>query len=130
MEEKNKRNKYLKIRVSETEMDAIKKKFQNSGMSTLSDFVRTMIFRGVIIHIDKPLLKSIRNLFSNIANNINQIAIRVNSTGNIYEEDIKQIQDEVSQILHILLKIYGSIARVKPSKNLKAEINSESGVFK
>ena len=111
MKEKNKRNMFLKIRVSEEEMAAIKKKQQNSGIPT--DFVRTMLFRDVIIHIDKPLLKSICDLFSNIANNINQIAIRVNSTGNIYEEDIKQIQDEVSQILHIRLKLHGSIARVK-----------------
>lgn len=113
MKEKNKRNMFLKIRVSEEEMAAIKKEQQNSGIPTVSDFVRTMLFRDVIIHIDKPLLKSIRDLFSNIANNINQIAIRVNSTGNIYEEDIKQIQDEVSQILHILLKLHGSISRVK-----------------
>lgn len=39
MEDKNKRNQYLKIRVSQAEMDAIKKKFQNSGMDTLSGFV-------------------------------------------------------------------------------------------
>ncbi len=43
MEEKNKRNKYLKIRVSEEEMEAIKRKFQNSGMDTLSGFVRAML---------------------------------------------------------------------------------------
>lgn len=113
MKEKNKRNMFLKIRVSEEEIAAIKKEQQNSGIPTVSDLIRTMLFRDVIIHIDKPLLKSIRDLFSNIANNINQIAIRVNSTGNIYEEDIKQIQDEVSQILHIRLKLHGSISRVK-----------------
>ena len=53
MEEKNKRNKYLKIRVSEEEMDAIKRKFQNSGMDTLSGFVRAMIFEGYIVQMDE-----------------------------------------------------------------------------
>ena len=53
MKEKNKRNMFLKIRVSEEEMAAIKRKQQNSGIPTVSDFVRTMIFRGVIIYIDK-----------------------------------------------------------------------------
>ena len=57
MKEKNKRNMFLKIRVSEEEMAAIKRKQQNSGIPTVSDFVRTMIFRGVIIYIDKSLLK-------------------------------------------------------------------------
>lgn len=36
MKDKNKRDLYLKVRVSQKEMDAIKKKFQNSEMDTLS----------------------------------------------------------------------------------------------
>lgn len=95
MKEKNKRNMFLKIRVSEEEMAAIKRKQQNSGIPTVSDFVRTMIFRGVIIYIDKSLLKTTNVLISNVANNVNQIAHRVNLTGNVYDEDIKEIQDEV-----------------------------------
>lgn len=43
MENKNKIKKYLKIHVSDAEMNAITKKFQNSGMPTLSDFVRAII---------------------------------------------------------------------------------------
>ena len=31
-------------------MDAIKRKFANSGMNTLSGFVRAMIFEGYIVH--------------------------------------------------------------------------------
>lgn len=89
MKEKNKRNMFLKIRVSEEEMAAIKRKQQNSGIPTVSDFVRTMIFRGVIIYIDKSLLKTTNVLISNVANNVNQIAHRVNLTGNVYGEDIK-----------------------------------------
>lgn len=53
MKEENKRDMYLKVRVSQAEMDAIKKKFANSGMSTLSGFVRAMIFEGYIVHIDE-----------------------------------------------------------------------------
>lgn len=70
MKEKNKRNMFLKIRVSEEEMAAIKRKQQNSGIPTVSDFVRTMIFRGVIIYIDKSLLKTTNVLISNVANNV------------------------------------------------------------
>ena len=62
MEEKNKRNKYLKIRVSEEEMDAIKRKFQNSGMDTLSGFVRAMIFEGYIVQMDENEIHAIYQL--------------------------------------------------------------------
>ena len=40
MKDENKRDLCLKVRVSQAEIDAIKKKFENSGMSSLSGFVR------------------------------------------------------------------------------------------
>ena len=49
MKNENKRDLYLKVRVSHEEMDAIKRKFQNSGIDTLSGFVRAMIFEGLVI---------------------------------------------------------------------------------
>ena len=48
MKDEKKRTLYLKVRVSPEEMAAIKKKFANSGMSSLSGFVRAMIFEGYI----------------------------------------------------------------------------------
>ncbi len=51
MKDEKKRTLYLKVRVSPEEMAAIKKKFANSGMSSLSTFVRAMIFEGYIVHI-------------------------------------------------------------------------------
>ncbi len=113
MEEKNKRNKYLKIRVSEAEMEAIKKKFQNSRMPTLSDFVRAMIFEGYIVQLDNNELKTIEKTANNIANNINQIAIRANSSGNVYPEDIAEIENLAHQIIQPLLFLWTQIMRVK-----------------
>ncbi len=113
MEEKNKRNKYLKIRVSEEEMDAIKKKFQNSGMDTLSGFVRAMIFEGYIVQMDGNELKQIHKLASNIASSINQIAVRVNSTGNVYSEDIAEIKDGVNQLWQPLRFLQTEILKLK-----------------
>ena len=88
MKDENKRDLCLKVRVSQAEIDAIKKKFENSGMSSLSGFVRAMIFEGYIVHMDENELHKIYKLATNIANNINQIAVRVNSTENIYNNDI------------------------------------------
>ena len=81
MKNENKRNLYLKVRVSQAEMDAIKRKFQNSGMSSLSGFVRAMIFEGYIVQVNEDELHEIYKLAGNIASNINQIAVRVNRLG-------------------------------------------------
>ena len=87
MKEKNKRDLYLKIRVSQEEMDAIDRKFRNSGMKSRSDFVRAMIFEGYIVQMDGNKLQEIYKLANNIANNINQITVRVNRTYNIYKKN-------------------------------------------
>lgn len=89
----------MKIRVSEKELNVIKKKFQNSGMDTLSDFVGAMIFEGYIVQFDNNELKKIEKTANNVANNINQIAIRANSLGNVYLENISEIEKLVHQII-------------------------------
>lgn len=98
MKDENKRNLYLKVRVSQAEMDAIKKKFQNSGMDTLSGFVRVMIFEGYIVQVNENELHEIYKLAGNIASNINQIAVRVNSAGNVYNNDIAEIKESVNKL--------------------------------
>lgn len=50
---------------------------------------------------------------SSASNNINQIARRVNSTGNIYADDLAEIKEQQSKILHQLLKLRGEIHIVK-----------------
>lgn len=43
-------------------MDAIKKKYANSGMSSLSGFVRAMIFEGYIVQFSESELKELVRL--------------------------------------------------------------------
>ena len=114
MEKNNKRDLFLKIRVSQEEMDAINRKFQNSGMKSKSEFIRAMIFEGYIVHIDENELKKIFNLMSNISNNINQIAIRVNRTGNVYKEDLTKIEEGLNQIWQPLRFFQSQLLKLKP----------------
>lgn len=113
MKDENKRDLYLKVRVSQAEMDAIKRKFQNSGMSTLSGFVRAMIFEGYIVHIDENELKRLNVLANNIANNINQIAHRANVTNKVYKEDIEEIKELGDKLWRPLMFLQTKVAQLK-----------------
>ena len=113
MKDEKKRTLYLKVRVSPEEMTAIKKKFANSGMSSLSTFVRAMIFEGYIVHIDENELKRLTVLANNIANNINQIAHRANVTNKIYKEDIEEVKSLASQIIDPLLFLQTKVLQLK-----------------
>lgn len=113
MKDENKRTLHLKVRVSPEEMDAIKKKYQNSGMSSLSGFVRAMIFEGYIVHMDENELHKIYKLAGNIASNINQISARVNSTHNIYENDIAEIKNGVNKLWQPLNFLQTKVLQLK-----------------
>lgn len=113
MKNESKRNLYLKVRVSQEEMDAIKRKFENSGMDILSGFVRAIIFEGYIVQMDGYELREIGKLANNIANNINQTAARVNATHNIYNEDIEEIKSLVNQLWKPLMFLQGKILQLK-----------------
>ena len=113
MKDENKRDLYLKVRVSQAEMDAIKRKFANSGMNTLSGFVRAMIFEGYIVHIDEDEMKRLCNLASNIANNINQIAHRANVTNKVYKEDIEEIKELGDKLWRPLMFLQTKVAQLK-----------------
>lgn len=113
MKDENKCDLYLKVRVSQAEMDAIKRKFANSGMNTLSGFVRAMIFEGYIVHIDENELKRLNVLANNIANNINQIAHRANVTNKVYKEDIEDIKSLADQLILPLLFLQSKCLQLK-----------------
>ncbi|WP_295084115.1 plasmid mobilization relaxosome protein MobC [Ruminococcus sp.] len=113
MKDENKRDLYLKVRVSQAEMDAIKKKFANSGMNTLSGFVRAMIFEGYIVHIDENSLKEIHRIANNVANNINQIAYRANVTQKVYKEDIEDIKSLANLLIQPLLFLQSKCLQLK-----------------
>ena len=111
--EKDSRKKFVKFRVSNEEYNAIERKFKNSGLKSRSDFIRTMIFEGHIVHLNQTELQEIYRLVSTIANNVNQIAVRVNSTGKIYAEDIAQIQEGINQIWQRLNFLQSKLLRLK-----------------
>ncbi len=113
MKDEKKRTMYLKVRVSPEEMAAIKKKFENSGMSNLSEFVRAMIFEGYIVQINENELKEIHRIANNVANNINQIAHRANVTNNVYKEDIEEIKELGDKLWRPLLFLQTKVAHLK-----------------
>lgn len=121
MKDNQKRNKWLKIRISQEEKEAIDKKFRNSGLRTESEFVRTMIFTGLIVHFNEDNMKQIMRDFSSASNNINQIAMRVNRTGNFYADDLTQLKENQKKMNTHLMRMIGQLHFVKKSTEITHE---------
>ena len=115
MNESEKRDKWLKIRISEREKEVIDTKFRNSGMKNVSDFIRAMIFVGIIVKFSDDDRKQLLRDFSAMSNNINQIARRANSTGKVYPEDIAQIKEGQQKLWQLLNCFLSQLQNAKRS---------------
>ena len=113
MKDEKKRTLYLKVRVSPEEMAAIKKKFENSSMSSLSTFVRAMIFEGYIAQVNENELKELTRIANNVANNINQIARRANVTNKVYKKDIEESKELGDKLWRPLMFLQTKVVQLK-----------------
>ena len=53
---------------------------------------------GRVIHIELDSVNEMVRLLSNATNNINQIARRVNGTGNLYEQDVADLNARYNEL--------------------------------
>ena len=103
-EEEQRKNR-VTIRYSDSEYEMLKKKHELSGCLTLSSYIRFVSLTGHIIRYTGDDIKAIRQDFHSVTNNINQIAKRVNATGVLYPEDLKETKDKIDDIWRRLIYI-------------------------
>ena len=68
------------------------------GITNTSAFLRSMVLNGYILKLDLPQIREMIRLLSNMTNNLNQIAKRMNATGNVYEADVKEVKELMKQV--------------------------------
>ncbi len=111
---KDSRKNYVQIRLNDEEKSALDRKFQLSGSQSKSRFIRLMILEGIIVHFDEEKFNKMVRDFTKAGSNINQIAVRVNSTGNIYADDVTQIRKEVEDLWRQLRYFQSQLQKLKP----------------
>ncbi len=93
------RKKRISFRVDEDELKFIQAKMKMLHIKNREAYLRKMAIDGQCIRYDYSEFESeIRKnnyLMSNAAKSINQIAKRVNSTGNFYDEDLQDLKNQV-----------------------------------
>ena len=76
----------------------IAEKMAAAGISNKEAYLRKMVLDGYVVRLDFSDVRKMVSLLSNAANNLNQIAKRVNETHNIYESDIKDLQNNYEKL--------------------------------
>ena len=101
------------IRMTETEIALIKEKMEEYGTTNMSAYIRKMAIDGYIVKLELPELKEMVRLLANYSNNLNQIAKRVNATGDIYLADFDEIRHQQDDLWAAAEKIIRVLAKVK-----------------
>ena len=95
---KRERQNELKIYLNNDEQYILEQKFKISGMKSKSSFIRHLILYGYVYDVDYEHLREYNTTLARIGNNLNQIAKRVNSTGNIYKEDMDEVKELMNEV--------------------------------
>jgi alkyl hydroperoxide reductase subunit AhpC len=93
-----KRTVQIKFRITEEERNLIEEKMKMIPTRNMAAYLRKMAIDGYVIQIDYSDIKAMTAEIQKIGVNINQIARRVNATGNIYEQDIEEIKGALAEI--------------------------------
>jgi len=99
MENRERQNR-LTLRLSDDELYILEQKCKASNMKDKSSFLRHLILYGYVYDIDYSELREYNSALARIGNNLNQIAKRMNATGNVYKADVNEVKELMKQVWH------------------------------
>jgi hypothetical protein len=93
-----KRNKNITFRVTEQEYEMIRRRMAQTHITNLRAYLLKQAIDGQVIHIEMESIQECSRLLSNIANNVNQLARKANSGGNIYGDELRGVQERLDEV--------------------------------
>ena len=119
---KEKKSYTLNVRFTKSEMQDILSKCEQYGYKNKTEYIRDCVRARVDLTPDRSEIAECNRLMKRIGSNINQILIRLHSTGHIYAEDINEIKRGVNEIWHTLLSIRSGQQSAQRSLTSQTEI--------
>ena len=95
----------LFFKVSPEEMELISQKMEEAGTDNKRAYLRKMALDGYIVNLDMDSVKDMVKLMRSISSNINQIDVRCNETGNLYEEDVRDLRSGYLKVQTEMLEL-------------------------
>lgn len=93
-----KRTNPVQFYLDDDEQYILDEKFRLSGMKSKSAFLRKLILYGYVYDVDYSYLRNYNTELGRISSSLNQIAKRVNSTRNIYQEDMDEVKELMNEV--------------------------------
>lgn len=90
----------LVLYLNDDEKYILDAKYKLSGMRSRMAFLRHLIIYGYVYDVDYKELRDYNTNLARIGNNLNQISRRMNATGHIYDEDVKEVKELMEEVWH------------------------------
>lgn len=98
MAKKRHRCVHLHVMVTPEEQALIGERMAKAGVCNLGAYVQKMALNGYVLHVDLSEIRELVSLQRRCANNLNQVAIHVNTYGGIYPDEIKVLQRDYADL--------------------------------
>jgi len=98
--EKRKRDNQIILRLNDNEKYILDAKYKSADYKNRNDYLRHLILYGYTYFVDYSELHDYNINLSRISKSLNQIAARISTTGNIYQEDMEEVKELMKQVGH------------------------------
>ena len=92
------RKNEIKVRLSDDELRLLHAKMKAVNARSREWFLRHLIVYGFVYEVDYSEIRKCNEHLGRIGNNINQIAHKMNETGQVFAEDVGKIKEAMREI--------------------------------
>lgn len=112
MTKKRRRCVHLHVMVTPEEQALIGERMAEAGISNMGAYMRKMALNAYVIHVDLSEIRELVSLQRRCANNLNQVAIHVNTYSGIYPDEIKALQRDYADLWGPLSELLKKLSAV------------------
>ncbi len=101
------------FKLTERERQLIEQKMELARVHNMSAYIRKMCIDGYTIKLQITELSQCSRYLHAIANNVNQIAKKVNSGGQFYAGELAEVKDSLNKNEELFGSILEKLAKIK-----------------
>ena len=98
--------------VTPEEQALIRERMAEAGISNMGAYMRKMALNGYVLHVDLSDIRELVSLQRRSANNLNQVAIHVNTDGGIYPHEIKALQRDYADLWEAFSDLLKKLSKI------------------
>lgn len=112
MTKQRRRPIHLHVMVSEAEQALIGERMTEAGIRNMGAYMRKMALNGYVLNVDLEPVRELVSLQRRCSNNLNQVAISVNTYDGVYPEEIKSLQKDYAELWEPLSDLLKKLSEV------------------